>query len=97
MASKTSQKKLDYNKEFRRRNSLPYAHYRLNYLYKISLEEYDFMLEQQDGHCALCLTTPEENGKRLAVDHDHECCPGTKSCGSCIRGLLCDICNTRIE
>jgi hypothetical protein len=29
----------------------------------------------------------------LAVDHDHNCCPSKKTCGKCIRGLLCMDCN----
>lgn len=33
----------------------------------------------------------------LVVDHDHRCCPGdTKSCGKCIRGLICRPCNLAI-
>jgi hypothetical protein len=57
---------------------------------------YDDMLTAQDGHCAICPTTPEQNGKALAVDHDHECCPGRRSCGKCVRGLLCDRCNRQL-
>jgi len=69
----------------------------LKNFYKMTLDEYDAILESQGGHCALCPKTPEEDGRRLSVDHDHACCPGRETCGKCIRGLLCYICNTNIE
>jgi hypothetical protein len=33
---------------------------------------------------------------RACVDHDHACCPGAKSCGKCVRSLLCASCNKGI-
>lgn len=52
--------------------------------YNITAIEYRKLLEKFDNRCAICGTT-----KNLAVDHDHSCCPGVKSCGKCIRGILC--------
>ena len=62
--------------------------------YRITGERYRGMLDQQDGACALCLS-PAKDG-RLAVDHDHNCCPGARSCGKCVRSLLCLECNTSL-
>lgn len=60
--------------------------------YGLTLEAYAGMVEAQGGGCAICRRPPRE-GRRLAVDHDHSCCPGEKSCGACVRGLLCTTCN----
>ena len=71
------------------------------YRYNLAEERYLEFLEKQRGTCAIC-EQPERtmrNGKliRLAVDHDHSCCPGGRSCGKCIRGLLCRLCNRRLS
>lgn len=68
---------------------------KLLHRYGITKEQYDKMLEDQGGHCAICPATPEEVGT-LCVDHDHSCCPGAKTCGKCLRALLCPRCNTAI-
>lgn len=64
----------------------------LSHNYGISLSQYELMLEAQGNGCAVCggLT---KDGRPLAVDHDHGCCPGQRTCGRCIRGLLCGECN----
>jgi hypothetical protein len=64
----------------------------LIYQYNITSETYAQMLEGQGGVCLGC-EDPPEPGKLLCVDHDHDCCPGKKSCGKCVRGLLCGPCN----
>ena len=45
----------------------------------ITLEAYDSMLESQKGRCRICYDIPRN--KRFAVDHDHKCCSGNRSCG----------------
>lgn len=62
----------------------------LRSLYGISRERYEAILAAQGGVCAICR---KPDFKNLCVDHDHSCCPGSGSCGACIRGLLCRLCN----
>ncbi len=64
--------------------------------FKMTPEMYDEMFATQGGVCAICATPPPESGWSLAVDHDHACCPGPKTCGKCVRGLLCTACNTAL-
>lgn len=52
--------------------------------YGITVEQYDGMLEQQGGVCAICKEACPP-GRELAVDHCH-------STGR-VRGLLCTKCN----
>ncbi len=54
----------------------------LKHKYDITLEEYDEMLERQEGQCKVCKEIPT---KYLTVDHCHET--------GRIRGLLCRSCN----
>lgn len=68
----------------------------LRYKYGISIEEFEEMLAAQGGACASCGTTEPGGKGSFHVDHDHSCCPGQKSCGKCIRGLLCGRCNPMI-
>ena len=66
----------------------------LRYQFNVTPEQYDEMLAEQGGGCWICDRTPEEEGRALAVDHDHGCCPQQKrSCGRCVRALLCANCN----
>jgi hypothetical protein len=61
--------------------------------YNLSWEEYTDLFMSQDEACAVC-GAEESGGAGWHVDHDHGCCPGKKSCGKCVRGILCHACNT---
>ncbi|WP_405373428.1 MULTISPECIES: endonuclease domain-containing protein [unclassified Microbacterium] len=54
--------------------------------YGVRPDEYRAAVE---AGCQICRTTDVE----LHVDHDHSCCPGHITCGRCVRGFLCGLCN----
>src|SRR5690606_20515055 len=62
--------------------------------YGLTLEEYEAMIKDQNGRCAICNEIPKEiprkNGVswRFAVDHCHE--------SGKVRALLCVRCNTAL-
>lgn len=61
-------------------------------MYGLTQQAFDEILVNQRGRCPVCVT--DDPGPRgWFVDHDHACCPGIGSCGSCVRGLLCHDCN----
>lgn len=51
-------------------------------LYKIAPDRYRSMAK---NGCQIC-----GSFDRLHVDHDHTCCPTVKTCGQCVRGILCE-------
>ncbi len=74
---------VDANLETRRLASLRYTLKQ----YGLTLEEYEGMVAEQNGLCAICRHVCS-TGQRLCVDHDH-------STGR-VRGLLCRSCNIAI-
>lgn len=62
--------------------------YRLKKVYGLTKEQYQFILDKQDGKCFICERPAESFSKRLAIDHDHRTFE--------VIGCLCTYCNTRV-
>lgn len=71
----------DYHREYNRR-----------WRFSLPPGGIEALLAEQDGTCAICLQALDITTAR--IDHDHSCCPDAKTCGGCIRGVLCGGCNT---
>jgi hypothetical protein len=98
----TKEEKKEYDKKYRQENGdklkvvkkrqYDYSKYRQNVLkrkYNITLDDYNKMLQEQDGKCWTCSVKAEDTkSKVLVVDHNH-------LTGE-VRGLLCNFCNTAI-
>jgi len=59
----------------------------------ITEDQYLDMVRKQNNKCAICERTEPGGTGRWNIDHDRRCCSGSRSCGQCIRGLLCSRCN----
>ncbi len=56
--------------------------------------EWDELFAAQGSRCAIC-QTDVPTGHGWHVDHDHACCSEAgRSCGRCVRAILCSECNT---
>lgn len=69
---------------------------RLRIKHAMHPEDWRAMRAGQDGRCYLCQELLPDDPRKVAVDHDHRCCPPERSCATCRRGLACINCNTAI-
>lgn len=61
---------------------------KLRLAYGITVADFDRMLAEQGGACAICRTTDPRGKGRFHVDHDHDT--------GRVRGLLCHHCNVML-
>jgi hypothetical protein len=59
--------------------------YTLKYKYGLTVEDFNRMVEDQDGRCMIC---DDRYDDKLVIDHCHET--------SAVRGLLCSNCNSAL-
>lgn len=68
--------------------------------YGLTWDAFNAMLAAQGGGCAICFSKEPRGKGSWHIDHDHSCCPTdsskgiVKTCGKCVRGILCHQCNT---
>lgn len=82
---KGKQVKREYQQKLERKvaSRLSMRKHFLMKLYSLTVFEYDLLLANQNGCCAICKKAIES--KQLSVDHDHVT--------GKVRGLLCNNCN----
>jgi len=89
--AKSKEQKAAYMREYNKRKPASQKQIDLKRRFGISLEDYEAMLEKQNGVCAVCgnpetvIDSRTNEPRSLAVDHCHT----TKK----VRGLLCMGCN----
>lgn len=80
------------NPDKREYNMKRYALYEGNWQrHHLSKEKYEELLSVYNGKCHACKDRIATN-----IDHDHNCCNKSRSCGKCVRGVLCSQCNTAL-
>lgn len=77
-----------YRKNYTTKNRIKWN---LKFFYGLTPLDVEKLLEIQNYSCAIC---KELLKPRRTVDHSHQCCASTRSCGKCVRGILCVRCNT---
>jgi hypothetical protein len=87
-----NKKRLDWANSQRERRTIQARKSHLMRRYGISMAEFEKLLNNQDGRCAICTTVFKEmvdslGRRKLRVHIDHSHVSGN------IRGLLCDECN----
>lgn len=90
-----SDKIKEYHRNYRVENKDRLKEYRaskrsydLEKNYGITQEDYEVLLEKQNGVCAICKQNRPYKGEFMCVDHDHTT--------GAVRGILCSNCNKAI-
>lgn len=58
-------------------------------IYRLSAMQLDMLYRR--GKCDSCGDSLELG--EMMIDHDHACCGTKRTCGQCVRGILCGACN----
>lgn len=96
MPEEGRQRRREMNRDWYRRNPRsPEKNAEMHYRFRFAMtpEQRAKMIEDQQGLCYLCAEPLPDDPRKVHTDHDHSCCRGKRSCGTCVRGIACDPCN----
>jgi Recombination endonuclease VII len=61
--------------------------------YRLTTEQHYELLKKQNFTCPITGLSVDLSS---SIDHDHNCCPGQRSCGKCVRGIIHGRINTAL-
>ncbi|WP_078892627.1 endonuclease domain-containing protein [Streptomyces sp. NRRL F-2580] len=63
----------------------------------ITKSQFQQLLSFQGGGCGICGSGESRGRGVFHIDHNHDCCGEvSRTCGECVRGLLCAPCNLQL-
>ncbi|MGW3753820.1 endonuclease domain-containing protein [Streptomyces sp. NPDC005134] len=65
--------------------------------YGLTRGEWEAVFEFQGSRCAACGEDDPGSARGFYVDYDPACCSEGKPCSRCIRGILCHLCDCRVD
>lgn len=70
----------------------PFCREHVKHWYAFPVEPTEYLKLRLIKNCQSC----GDDTQKLVFDHDHDCCPGKKTCGNCVRGVICQDCNVAL-
>lgn len=81
--------RIEYSRQYNKDNQDKIRNSKYLKKFNITLEQYNTLFEEQQGHCGICDKHQSELSTNLSVDHCHKLLY--------IRGLLCKDCNLKLR